>query len=90
MPAAAASAMASPLVDSVGTGSDITTVSIVDDEIDRCELPVEFARTQGLRVATAHDDRAAGSHPAKEFDSVITDLHLPGADGFDVPKTAQQ
>ena len=75
---------------------DITAESIgiliADDETDTCELFAEFARSHGMRVATAYDGRAAISaleRSPQEFSIVITDLQMPGADGFEVLRAAR-
>lgn len=65
---------------------------IVDDEPEVVELLAEHLRARGLRVATAGDGLAAvqelGRHPGR-YSLVITDLHLPGADGFAVLDAAR-
>lgn len=67
-------------------------VLIVDDEVQTRELLSEFCRAQGYEVATANDGRAAIAaltRSPKQFTIVITDLHLPGADGFEVLTSAR-
>jgi two-component system response regulator HydG len=62
-------------------------VLIVDDERETRELLSDFCRSLGFGVATAQDGRAAMSAFARDprqFDVVLTDLHMPGADGFEV------
>lgn len=62
-------------------------VLIVDDEHDTRELLADFCRTLGCGVATAQDGRAAIAaieRDPHQFDVVLTDLNMPGADGFDV------
>ena len=66
---------------------------IVDDDVRARELLSEFCRGQGFEVATAHDGRAAIAAIARDpgqFAVIITDLHLPGADGFEVLKAARE
>jgi len=66
---------------------------IVDDEVRARELLSEFCRAQGFEVATAHDGRAALAAIARgprQFALIITDLHLPGADGFEVLARARE
>jgi DNA-binding NtrC family response regulator len=66
---------------------------VVDDEADTVELLTEFCRTQGGNVTAAHDGRAAIvalERAQGRFDVVITDLHLPGADGFQVLQAARE
>jgi DNA-binding NtrC family response regulator len=68
-------------------------VLIVDDEVQARELLSEFCRAQGYVVATAHDGRAALAAIARgprQFGIIITDLQLPGVDGFEVLKTARE
>src|SRR5262245_61454448 len=68
-------------------------VLIVDDEVAARELLSEFCRAQGFTVATANDGRAALAAIARaprQFAVVITDLQLPGADGFEVLKAARE
>jgi DNA-binding NtrC family response regulator len=68
-------------------------VLIVDDEVQARELLSEFCRAQGHEVATANDGRAAIAaltRSPKQYGIVITDLQLPGADGFEVLTAARQ
>src|SRR6266508_4049495 len=68
-------------------------VLIVDDEVQARELLSEFCRAQGHTVATANDGRAALAAIARaprQFGIIITDLQLPGADGFEVLKAARE
>lgn len=68
-------------------------VLIVDDEVETRELLSEFCRAQDYDVATANDGRAAIAaltRAPRQFGIVITDLHLPGADGFEVLTAARQ
>ena len=79
----------SPALD---TQTDAVGILIADDETDTCELFAEFARAHGMRVATAYDGRAA-IHALQraplEFSIVVTDLQMPGADGFEVLRAAR-
>lgn len=66
---------------------------IVDDDERARELLSEFCRGQGFEVATAHDGRAAIAAITRDpgqFALIITDLNLPGADGFDVLRAARE
>jgi two-component system, NtrC family, response regulator HydG len=68
-------------------------VLVVDDELETTELLSEFCRRQGLGVAVAQDGRSAITAIERDpsrFAVVITDLHLPGADGFAVLKAARE
>jgi DNA-binding NtrC family response regulator len=66
---------------------------VVDDEAETLELLSEFCRKHGLEVAAARDGRAAIAEIVRtpaHFDIVITDVNLPGADGFEVLKAARE
>ena len=81
-----------PLSDTFDQTSDTVGILIADDETDTCELFAEFARAHGMRVATAYDGRAAISaleRSPQEFSIVVTDLQMPGADGFEVLRAAR-
>jgi|SRR4051812_42469132 DNA-binding NtrC family response regulator len=71
---------------------DRFSVLIVDDEPETCDLLSEHCRSRGLDVSVAQDGRAAIAaierNPA-QFSMVLTDLHMPGADGFEVLKRAR-
>jgi len=67
-------------------------VLIVDDEPETCDLLSEHCRTRGYDVAVAQDGRAAITAIERQpsrYAVILTDLHMPGADGFDVLKTAR-
>src|SRR5215208_366999 len=67
-------------------------VLIVDDEPETRDMLSEFCRALGLSVATAEDGRAALSAIARapsQYQVVLTDICMPGADGFEVLKTAR-
>jgi len=81
-----------PLSEAFETHTGTVGILIADDETDTCELFAEFARAHGMRVATAYDGRAAISaleRSPKEFSIVVTDLQMPGADGFEVLRAAR-
>ncbi len=72
--------------------ADLFEVLIVDDERDSRELLADFCRTLGFTVATAQDGRAAIAavqRAPNQFGVVLTDLNMPGADGFDVLRAAR-
>jgi two-component system response regulator AtoC len=67
-------------------------VMVVDDEPEVRELLVEYLRDRGLIVATAHDGRAAIAaleRSAGRYGMVLTDINMPGADGFEVLRAAR-
>jgi DNA-binding NtrC family response regulator len=68
-------------------------VLVVDDEAGARELLIEFFRARGFAVTGAQDGRAAIlalQRPHARFGLVVTDLNLPGADGFAVLHAARQ
>jgi DNA-binding NtrC family response regulator len=67
-------------------------VLIVEDEADIRELLSEYFRARNYDVVGAADGRAAMAaidREAARFSLVITDLHLPGADGLAVLRAAR-
>ena len=68
-------------------------VLVVDDEPAARELIVEYYNSLGFRVTGAQDGRAAIAtlqRSTGRFGLVVTDLNLPGADGFAVLQAARQ
>lgn len=68
-------------------------VLVVDDEPAARELLLEFFQSRGFAVTGAQDGRAAIATLQRSNGSyglVITDLSLPGADGFAVLQAARQ
>ena len=67
-------------------------VLLVDDELSTRELLEQFCRSRNLAVTTASDGRAAITalerNPSR-FTIVMTDINMPGADGFEVLRTAR-
>lgn len=67
-------------------------VLLVDDELSTREILEQFCRSRNLPVAVASDGRAAITaleRNAARFSIVMTDINMPGADGFDVLKAAK-
>ena len=67
-------------------------VLLVDDELSTRELLEQFCRSRHLPVTTASDGRAAITALERaplRFSLVLTDISMPGADGFEVLKTAR-
>src|SRR5262249_35197950 len=65
---------------------------VVDDDADIREVLADFLRQRGLTVATAADGRAAVAaleRSAGRYTLVLTDINMPGADGFEVLKAAR-
>jgi DNA-binding NtrC family response regulator len=66
---------------------------VVDDDESIRELLISYFSSRGLNVTGAHDGRAAISALERSngrFGLVMTDLSLPGADGFAVLQAARQ
>ncbi len=81
-----------PLDSAVSSRNAPLEALIVDDDPRTCELLAEFCRRRGMVVTTATDGRAAMTAIVREparFSLVITDLNLPGVDGFEVLKAAR-
>jgi CheY-like chemotaxis protein len=62
-------------------------VLVADDDTDICNLLSEYFRTRGLSCKTHPDGRSAvralaGSNG--HYHLVVTDIGMPGADGFEV------
>jgi two-component system response regulator AtoC len=67
-------------------------VLIADDEPQIRELLCEFLSTRGLRPTLASDGRAAVAaleQSGERFGLVLTDINMPGADGFEVLRAAR-
>ena len=82
-------AMPMPRTDQPAKGFEIL---VIDDEPEIRELLAEHLRARGYRVATASDGFAAVSlinRSAGQFGLILTDLHLPGADGLGVLQAAR-
>src|SRR4029077_6582384 len=68
-------------------------VLVVDDDAGIRELMLAYFDSVGLTVAGAHDGRAAIAALQRShgrYGLVVTDLSLPGADGFAVLQAAKQ
>jgi CheY-like chemotaxis protein len=67
-------------------------VLLVDDELSTREILEQFCRSRNLVVTVASDGRAAMTaierNPTR-FTIILTDINMPGADGFDVLKAAK-
>lgn len=67
-------------------------VLVVDDDADTRSLVVDFCNRSGFSVTQAHDGRAALAalmRASVRYPVVVTDLHMPGADGFEVLRIAR-
>jgi DNA-binding NtrC family response regulator len=66
---------------------------VVDDDAEICELLAEHLRFRGLLVTTERDGREAVTTLMRSggcYSIVLTDINMPGADGFDVLRAAHR
>jgi signal transduction histidine kinase/ActR/RegA family two-component response regulator len=62
-----------------------TAVLVVDDQLDVCELVERSLVTHGARVRTASSVEAAiGALETDRFDVLVSDIGMPGQDGYDL------
>jgi DNA-binding NtrC family response regulator len=74
------------------TNSASLEVLVVDDNADTRGLVVDFCNQFGFSVTQAPDGRAAVTALLRapgRFHVVVTDLNMPGADGFEVLRVAR-
>lgn len=65
-------------------------VLVADDDPAVRELLVDYLSQRGLTVATAQDGRAAVAALQRgRYGLILTDINMPGADGFDVLHAAR-
>ncbi len=67
-------------------------VILVDVELSTREILEQFCRSRNLAVTVASDGRAAITAIERNphrFTIILTDINMPGADGFEVLKTAK-
>lgn len=65
--------------------ADGTTLLVVDDDPLQLELTEAQCRQAGIRaVSCSHPERAAQMAAEGRFDVVLTDIQMPGTDGFGV------
>lgn len=67
-------------------------ILVIDDDPQIRELLVEYLRAKGFRVGSAGDGRAAVAEIRRspgQYGLILTDLHLPGADGLAVLEAAR-
>ena len=66
-------------------GADGATLLVVDDDPLQLELTEAQCRQAGIRaVSCSHPERAAQMAAEGRFDVVLTDIQMPGTDGFGV------
>jgi two-component system response regulator CpxR len=62
---------------------------VIDDDIEFCEILVDFLKPEGFRVISVHDGGEGLRRVIEEghaYDLIILELMLPGMDGFEVLK----
>ncbi|MRI32045.1 DNA-binding response regulator [Endozoicomonas sp. OPT23] len=71
--------------------SENLEILLIDDDIELCELLIEYLATEGYSVNAVHDGEA-GVHAALsgEYNLVLLDVTLPKLNGFDVLKKVRQ
>ena len=63
----------------------MSKVLVIDDDIELCDLLVEFLEGEGFSVDAVHDGAAGVARAlAGQHDLVVLDVMLPGMNGFDV------
>ncbi|CAM3662813.1 response regulator [Parendozoicomonas haliclonae] len=63
-------------------------VLLVDDDLELCELLVEFLRTESFQVSAVHNGvDGAEAALSGQFSMVLLDVTLPRLNGFDVLRT---
>ena len=62
-------------------------ILLIDDDIDLCDLLIEYLATEDFQVTAVHDGPTALERVVEgEWDAVVLDVMLPGMSGFDVLK----
>ena len=66
-------------------------VLLVDDDLEFCELLVEFLRTEGFQVTAVHNGvTGVEAVTSEQYSLVLLDVTLPRMNGFDVLRTIRQ
>jgi two-component system, OmpR family, response regulator len=66
-------------------GPEVTDVLVIDDQDDVRSVLERCLRRSGYSMASCSDGRGALSLlSSKRFHLVVTDIYMPGADGFEV------
>lgn len=63
----------------------MTRILLIEDDIELCQLMVEFFQSHGMQVECEHDGfRGLGRALMSTCDIVLLDVMLPGLNGFEV------
>lgn len=63
----------------------MSQILLVDDDIELCEMLVEYLSLEGFIVDTAHDGEIGAQKASSgDYDVVLLDVMLPSLNGFDV------
>lgn len=63
----------------------MSRILVIDDDLELCELLVEYLTPEGFAVETVHDgEQGAARAVAEEHALVVLDVMLPKMNGFDV------
>ncbi len=58
---------------------------VIDDDIELCELVLEYLEPQGFEIQTAQDgERGVDLATSEAYSLIVLDVMLPGIDGFEV------
>jgi DNA-binding NtrC family response regulator len=70
--------------------SDIGRVLLVDDEASMLAVCERVLRSAGFQVETAGDGAIAVERMAEGFDVIVSDIHMPGMDGFQLLRRVRE
>ena len=61
-----------------------STVLIVDDDRELCDLLIEFLQLEDFQASAVHDGReAVNLCRTRSFDAIVLDIMLPGLQGLE-------
>lgn len=69
----------------------MTNLLLAEDDVELCELLIDYLKPEGFTIFTAHDGQAALEAAQKNsFDLIILDVMLPKFTGFEVLSRLRQ